>query len=220
MPKCLFISRPWWSVVVWMIVGASAGVLAQSTLAQPEWGGMGTVSKRWPLVGDWSVVGASEFRLANDFTPILIDFTAIAERGFGGSRKAGGGYLARINKNEVMHRLVQQFTWSGNTRAWKVGHRARLDQNFWADQQAVYRGRYRVTGVRALQGGQVDAGEWYVKVGTEVVQWKFPGEWVSEGRGRLGIGFRGERRGAVELALDYRRSRVKNEAWLNLQVYF
>lgn len=209
-----------WGVVVWMVVGISPGIHAQTVPAKPEWGGMGTISKRWSLGGDWSVVGSSEFRLASDLTPILIDFTAIGERGLGGSRKAGGGYLVRIDQDRTMHRLVQQFTWSGSARAWKVGHRARLDQNFWAEEMAVYRGRYRVTGVRALQGGQVDAGEWYLKVGTEGVQWKMPGEWVTEGRGRLGVGFRGVQRGAVELALDYRRSRVKNEAWLNLQVYF
>lgn len=218
MPKVRFSVR-WLGAALALALGSN-GAFGQSAGEETAWGGMVTVSNRWNLERDWSVAGASEARIGDDFKPILIDFTAIGERKIGATQRIGGGYLVRLSKDEVMHRLVQQVVGSGSVRSWQLGYRARLDQNWVLQERGVYRGRVRLTGLRALQGQQLDGGEWYVKMGAEAMQWRFSDRWVTEGRSRLGLGFRGRQQSTVEIALDYRKSVVKDELWINLQVYF
>lgn len=218
MQKVRFSARQW-SLALALALGPG-WAWGQMEAAETAWGGMITLSDRWDLQRDWSVAGATEARLGDDLKPVLIDFTAIGERKIGATQRIGGGYLVRFSENEVMHRLVQQVVGSGSVRSWQVGYRARLDQNWVLQERGVYRGRVRLTGLRALQGQQLDGGEWYVKMGTEAMQWRFSDRWVTEGRGRIGLGFRSRAQSTLEIALDYRKSRVKDEMWINLQVYF
>lgn len=100
---------------------------------------------------------------------ILSDFALYYSNRIDPDYSLNFGYLIRFRKEEVFHRLIQQFNMIQRLEDARLGHRIGIDQTFANNQNTVYRLRYRSVYEKSFSGQRVDAKEFYIKMGTELL---------------------------------------------------
>ncbi|MEL7003503.1 MAG: DUF2490 domain-containing protein [Bacteroidota bacterium] len=185
----------------------------------------------WALNFSWQsrqIFSSGEFggESRNEFDFELSDITLITSKKVGLNNNIAAGYVVRFRSNEVIHRLTQRFTIVRKYTGFRLAHRFVTDQTFSDDAETVYRLRYRMSIVAALNGLSVDAQEFYFKFNNEYLN-----SWEGEENDLeirliplLGYVFNDNNK--LETGLDYRLDSFINEPgsdhvfWINIGWYY
>jgi hypothetical protein len=137
---------------------------------------------------------------------ILTDVSATATKRIGPASSIGVGYLARLGRDKIGHRLVQQYVHLSRFGAMRMAQRLGTDQNFLAGEAITLRVRYRFTAEIPLNGEKIDAHEFYLKPNAEVL-YVWQGN-LHEPQFRLVpiLGYVFTDNNRVEMGVDYRLS--------------
>lgn len=137
---------------------------------------------------------------------ILTDVSATATKRIGPLSSVGVGYLARIGREKIGHRLAQQYVHLNRIGAVRVAQRVVTDQTFVAEEATTLRARYRFTAEIPLNGEKIDAHEFYLKPNAEVL-YVWQGN-LHEPQFRLVpiLGYVFTDNNRVEMGVDYRLS--------------
>ncbi|GAB3945216.1 hypothetical protein GCM10028805_13940 [Spirosoma harenae] len=116
----------------------------------------------------------------------------------------GGGYLIRLEDNQLVHRLIQQVNLVNDLNLITVAHRFVLDETFRQTEPVEIRGRYRLSLEKPLNGMQIDPNELYVKLNNEYLGIWSPDRTDLEIRGLLALGYNMVKDTKLELGFEYR----------------
>ncbi len=138
------------------------------------------------------------------------DFALVFSRKVNFNSSLGGGYQIRIQDDQVIHRLIQQFSIVTQLETFRLGHRFSTDQSFRKNNPAEFRFRYRIGLERALSGLTVDPGELYLKINHEYLLSVEGGTTDLEARLVPVTGLNITNNNKLESGLDYRVSGLVN----------
>lgn len=156
---------------------------------------------------------------------VLTDFSVLASRKLKHKYSLSFGYLSRFQNTDRINRFIQQFAIVDKMFRYTLSHRFMTDQTFINSQNISYRLRYRFVFERALSGLRVDANEWYLKVGNEVVTIYRNELFNLEHRITPTFGYAFSDANKLELGLDTRfKSLIHNEIefenWLTINWFY
>lgn len=135
---------------------------------------------------------------------------------------AATGYQYRlVNADENAHRTIQQLALVQRKTGYRLGHRLRADQTFRDSESTEYRFRYRLSAEFALQGLEVDPGEFYLLISDEPIFSHQGDEQDIENRFVTSLGYYFSSRHRFEAGLDFRTDKIlvdgkRNRLWINL----
>ncbi|TVZ52523.1 DUF2490 domain-containing protein [Dokdonia sp. Hel_I_53] len=168
--------------------------------------------------------GTFEGESETDIFYSLLDITSVMTRTVGVDAKVGFGYLVRFREDAVIHRFIQQYSFTTPYFGYRLGHRFRVDQTFAPNENLEVRMRYRLSSDISLNGEFIDPGEVYLKIGQEYVYAIQGSETDLEIRLVPSFGYYFDDANKVELGIDYRLDSFLTSApdhrfWLNLGYY-
>lgn len=137
----------------------------------------------------------------------------------------GGGYLIRIDSEEVKHRAIQQVSITKRYDNFRIAHRLSMDQTFSKHDDTEFRFRYRISSEVPLQGQTLDPAEFFLKLSNEYLN-SFQGEGYDlEIRGAAFLGYTLHSDSKLELGVDYRADSfitdsMRNRFWIGFNFYF
>lgn len=134
----------------------------------------------------------------------LTDIAGLLSRKAGANSSIAGGYQARIQEGQLIHRLVQQYSLVRRYTAFRLGHRFAMDQTFDPQDSPTFRLRYRISAEFPLNGQSVDPGEAYFKIGNEYLNALDGGEYDLEIRAVPAWGLAISDHNKLEIRVDYR----------------
>jgi len=146
------------------------------------------------------------------FTPLLADWANLILWKSGASTSLASGYLVRIREESTQHRIMQQFRITSNLVSSRLGHRIASDQTFTSGGATRWRGRYRITWEKPLNGQRVDPGEFYLKLAHEYLYLTQDGSSDWEIRFSPVIGLEIAPSKGIEFGLDTRFKNLRNNA--------
>ncbi|RMB63281.1 DUF2490 domain-containing protein [Dokdonia sinensis] len=154
----------------------------------------------------------------------LLDVTSVLNRTVGVDAKAGMGYLARFERERVVHRFLQQYSFTNPHYGYRLGHRFRIDQTFRPDEKFEFRARYRLSSDISLNGEFIDPGEIYIKLGNEYIGSWQDGDSDLEIRVVPSLGYYFDDAHKLELGVDYRidsflNATASHRFWLSVGYY-
>jgi hypothetical protein len=114
-----------------------------------------------------------------------------------------GGYMIRFESERIIHRLMQQVSFSQPLSIILFAHRFKSDQTWDPDEPFELRLRYRLGAQIPLFGTQVDPNELYVKTNLEYLA-RFQAGFESEIRLLPALGYLTPNQNGFELGVDYR----------------
>ena len=162
--------------------------------------------------------GRSRFRYS------LTDLSLAGARKTGPNQTLTLGYLLRMARSSIGHRLFQQYSLVQPLSAFRLGHRLAGDQTFSPEEAAEWRLRYRISLELPLSGRQVDPREMYLKLSQEQLHRFQGGGYNLELRlvPTLGLVITDESK--VETGLEYRidgflQDRPRSTFWWKLAWY-
>lgn len=132
------------------------------------------------------------------------------------------GYQYRlVNADENAHRTIQQLALVQRKTGYRLGHRLRTDQTFRDSESTEYRIRYRLSAEFALQGLEVDPGEFYLLISDEPIFSYQGDEQDIENRFVTSLGYYFSSKHRFEAGLDFRTDKIlvdgsRNRLWINL----
>lgn len=187
-------------------------VTAQSTY---QLGVIPSINLNKKLKNDWSLNFKTESRLLlrkgefngeddKDFEYVLTDLSLIAAKKVGLNSRIAGGYLARFRNNEIIHRIIQQYSIVQKLTNFRLAHRFASDQTFSLNESPEFRFRYRLTSEIPLNGQSVDPNEFYLKISNELLNNFQNSEYDLEIRIVPLIGYDITDDNKIEFGLDYR----------------
>lgn len=128
-----------------------------SAMAQGTYriGGLPSLNVNKKLRNDWSLNSKIESRLLfyrgeingiteKDFGYLLTDISLIAAKKVGLRTRIAAGYLIRLNKDGIYHRMIQQFVVLQKFSGFRLAHRLLCDQTFSAREAPEFRFRFRM----------------------------------------------------------------------------
>ncbi len=161
-------------------------ILFISVIAAGEGAGQGSyrigllpqVNLNFKITDQWRLVARAESRqqLANgtygkpigfNYATNLSDLALLVSKRVAGSKSITAGYQLRLTDQRPLHRTIQQYLVVSRFRSFRLGHRFASDQTFGAGEPVELRFRYRVSFEMALQGQNIDPGEFYFKLNQE-----------------------------------------------------
>ncbi len=153
-----------------------------------------------------------------------LDIELIATKSLESSHTLGGGYLIRRSGSSFTHRFIQQYAITRRLLTSRISHRFRTDQTFEKNESIQLRFRYRVSWEKPLNGQEIDAGEFYLKVNNEYLGILQNTKGDLEIRGLASLGFDLSDRNRVETGLDYRvenliSSNATHKLFLSIGLY-
>lgn len=156
---------------------------------------------------------------------ILTDISTLLSFKVGAHGVLNGGYLIRIEDSEIIHRTIQQYNLVFGYDSFRVGHRFATDQTYSNKTSTTFRGRYRITLEKPLEGDDVDEGEFYLKLGNEYLFSYQNNESDLEMRLLPFLGYEINAKNKIEIGLDYRLSRLlnsgsENDLWLSINWFY
>lgn len=159
-----------------------------------------------------SIAGSVQTRLLREgvgqddskFEYSLTDLTGIVEYRLRGGTRLAVGYLFRSVKEDIVHRAIQQVSWTRTMSKYRIGHRLRTDQTFAPDGGVSYRLRYRLSVQVPLDGLELDPRELYLKLATEKLHQWSSGDFSTELRVIPALGYYGNDESKIELGADAR----------------
>jgi hypothetical protein len=130
------------------------------------------------LADEWRLVARAETRqqLATgiygdpfgiSYKNSLTDLAILLSKRIAGSSSLTGGYQLRLSDQQYIHRIIQQYSLISQHRSFRLSHRFAADQSFSVDEPEEFRFRYRIGFEKALQGQNIDPGEFYFKLNQE-----------------------------------------------------
>jgi hypothetical protein len=187
------------------------------------------------LPKDWSVNFKAEsgHRLSNgnfnskidfDYDYLLTDLSLIFAKKIGINASVAGGYLIRINNENISNRAIQQISFIKRYPAFRLSHRISADQTFRAESNTEFRFRYRLSSEIPLEGQTLDPKEFFIKTNNEYLN-SFHGETYDlEVRIAGFLGYAFSPKSKFEFGLDYRidsfiENNTRNRIWLGLNFY-
>lgn len=184
------------------------------------------LEKNWALNFKWEsrqIFRQGEF----DSTPdknisfVLSDISAIIAKKVGFNSRLGGGYLLRIRKSGLYHRLIQQYTIVSILDQFRLAHRFSTDQTFSSEDANTFRLRYRITAEIPLNGQSVNAGEFYTKINNEYLNSWQDNNYDFELRIVPVLGFNFSDVNKLEIGPDYRvnsflKGDARNSFWFTI----
>lgn len=132
------------------------------------------------------------------------DISLLASRRVGITTSLAGGYMVRIQGDELIHRFIQQYSWVKKYPGYRLGHRISTDQTLRPETPAQYRFRYRISFNPSLNGEDIDPGEFYLKINHEYLNILQDGQYDLEIRLVPGLGYSFTDNNKLEAGLDYR----------------
>lgn len=136
------------------------------------------VNLNFKISDNWRLVARAETRqqLANgiygesfgfNYATNLTDMALLVSKRVAGSNSLTAGYQLRLTDRQPLYRIIQQYSVVNRFRSFRLGHRFASDQTFGGDEPVEFRFRYRISFEKALQGQNIDPGEFYFKVSQE-----------------------------------------------------
>ncbi|AXT60258.1 DUF2490 domain-containing protein [Aquimarina sp. AD10] len=161
----------------------------------------------------------------NSFDYFLTDISSLASFKIGHNSSLNGGYLLRIEDNQVTHRTIQQYSFVYSYHAIRVGHRFVTDQTFSTTTLPKYRGRYRVTLEKPLNGDKINPNEFYIKLSNEYLFSYQDSKLDIELRVLPFLGYELNLKNKIEAGIDYRLSKFinsdpKNTLWFTINWFY
>ena len=155
---------------------------------------------------------------------LLTDFAIVVSNKIGLNNKIGVGYLSRFRNDELVHRLIQQYTYVENYSSFRMAHRFSADQTFMKGVSTEYRFRYRITVEIPFNGNSVDPREFYLKINNEYLNSFEDREYDLEIRLVPLLGFKVNEDNKLEFGLDYRldsfiEDASRNRFWTSINWY-
>jgi len=147
-----------------------------------------------------------------DYNYQLSDLAAVASRPIGLGKFLAGGMQIRHSSGNLEFRLMQQFTYSPLNVGFRSVHRIAMDQSFRESKPARYRLRYRYAVQWALNGQSIDLHEWYIKLGSEILNAVEGADYDLEFRILPFLGYRLNSDTKIELGLDYRLGGIMDDS--------
>ena len=183
---------------------------------------------------DWSIIyeidsrqllqtgtfnGVSE----NEYQYVLTDFSVLGAKKISPKSRLAGGYLLRIEQDQIFHRFIQQYTYTQQVDSLALSHRFSTDQTFSSIEKPTFRVRYRVATEVPLAGKTLDADEFYIKMSNEYLNSWQDSKYDLEIRlvPLLGFNFRNDKK--VEIGMDYRldsflQNDTRHSFWMNVNL--
>ncbi len=163
---------------VWIVYLLCAVELKAQSVYQ--FGALPSVNLNNKLKNNWSLNSKIESRqllqagefggpVVEKYNYLLTDVSLIAAKKVGLNSRIAGGYLARFDQGEVIHRFIQQYIIVQRMAGLRLAHRFLTDQTFSNNEAPDFRVRYRITSEIPLNGESVDPGEFYLKLNNEYV---------------------------------------------------
>ncbi|MEM1135689.1 MAG: DUF2490 domain-containing protein [Bacteroidota bacterium] len=166
------------------------------------------------------------FREVNNtnFEYLLTDLSVIAAKKVGAKNSLAGGYLIRWEGDQIIHRLIQQFTLVSLPGSFRLAHRISTDQTFASEEVAELRFRYRITTDFPLNGQSVDPQELYLKINHEYLNAFQSSDYDLEVRVVPLLGYAITDNNKIEVGLDYRinsflNASSRNSFWVSINWY-
>lgn len=155
---------------------------------------------------------------------VLTDLAVLGSRKVGLNNTLAAGYLLRLEKGNVGHRTIQQYTLVRSYNTFRLAHRFSADQTFSKQEPAEFRLRYRLSFDIPLDGQEVDDKEFYLKLNNEYLNSVQGGTYGLEIRLVPSLGYAFNDANKVELGVDYRLSEflsgpAENTFWLPITWY-
>lgn len=198
-------------------------------------GGLPSLNVNKKLRNNWSLNSKIESRLLfyrgeingiteKDFGYLLTDISLIAAKKVGLRTRIAAGYLIRLNKDGIYHRMIQQFVVLQKFSGFRLAHRLLCDQTFSAREAPEFRFRYRITSEIPLNGLAVDPGEYYLKINNEYINKVQEKAYDLEIRLVPIIGHEISNRLKIEAGPDYRvnsflNKNTKHSCWLTFSLF-
>jgi hypothetical protein len=143
-----------------------------------------------------------EFR-GNDYRFERQDIAGILAKKLSANTRVGAGYLFRLESERVIHRLIQQISFTQPLSRVRIAHRFSSDQTWDPDEAFEFRLRYRIGFEVPLVGTQIDPNELYFKSNLEYLA-RFQDGFINEFRAIPALGYLAKNKNSFELGLDYR----------------
>jgi len=152
------------------------------------------------------------------------DLSLALSRKIAADAELAGGYQIRYEAEEIIHRTMQQISFSQSLSRTKLAHRFKADQTWVPSEPFELRLRYRFGLEYPLFGQKLDPNELYLKSNLEYLA-EFQDGLTNEFRWTPALGFLGRDENSFELGLDYRLEGIFDELrehgfWLYLGYYF
>jgi hypothetical protein len=194
-----------------------------------------TFNANYTLKNDWSVNGRLESRILfqtgrsdgfvnRDFRYQLTDFAFLGAKKIGLKSRVAGGFLVRVEGNEIIFRFIQQYILVRKLSGIRFAHRIMTDQTFSESEKPDFRLRYRLSTEFALNGESVDPGEFYIKFNNEYLNSVQDLTYDLEIRLVPLLGYSLNDRYKMEAGLDYRinsfiRGNTRETYWMNFNFF-
>lgn len=191
---------------------ANGLLIAQSSY---QLGTLPSVNVNQKLKNEWSINMKVEARqiyqkgvfsehVDPEFNYQLTDISCIGAKKLGFNSRIGAGYLIRFREGEIVHRVIQQFTYTKKYDRFKLSHRVMTDQTFSSSRAPDFRLRYRISTEIPLSGASTDPREFYLKINNEYLNNVQQLEYGLEIRIIPMLGFSINKHNKLEFGLDYR----------------
>jgi hypothetical protein len=217
-------------IIVWCFTNNT--VFAQRSY---QLGALPSLNTNYSLKNDWSLNGRLESRILfltgrsdglknRDFNYQLTDFALLGAKKVGLKSRVAGGFLVRVEGNEIIFRLIQQYIIVRKMSGIRFAHRIMTDQTFSESEKPDFRLRYRLSTEFALDGESVDPGEFYIKVNNEYLNSMQDLAYDLEIRMVPLLGYSLNDRYKMEAGLDYRinsfiRGKTRHSYWMNFNFF-
>lgn len=207
-------------------------LLAQSSY---RFGALPSVNLNVKLKNDWSTNFKIESRQqfqegnfgaekASGYSYVLTDYSAIVAKKTGLNSKLSGGYLLRFRDNQMVHRLIQQYTITQRLPSLRLAHRVVTDQTLSPKEKTEFRLRYRLATEIPLNGQSADVNELYLKLSNEYLNSLQDAVYDLEVRLVPLLGYTASESQRVEMGLNYRLNSFvsgspSHSFWLSINWY-
>lgn len=181
------------------------------------------------LPRDWSVNFKAESRQSIykdefNFDYLLTDMSLSAGKKTGINTTIIAGYLLRMGKEEIKHRVIQQLVYVKRYTSFRLAHRVAADQTFTHGDDTEYRFRYRLSSEIPVQGQSLDPKEFFLKLSNEYLNIISGSDYDLEIRGAAFLGYVFSPANKIEFGLDYRvnsfiEDKPRHRFWIGLNFY-
>lgn len=160
------------------------------------------------------------FQFSHYRTDIMVFFDQSIRPG----KSLGFGLFHRFQDGSDANRLVQQYVYLQRFRSYRLNHRFRTDQTFTKGEALELRFRYRLSSEIALQGEEVDVGEFYLNSSAESIFSLQDSDFEIENRIALALGKLLDPGEKIEWGIDYRtdgyvQNGFRTRLWAKISYY-
>jgi hypothetical protein len=185
------------------------------TQVQPSILFLPSVNLNKKLEKDWSLNFKIESRQQvysgkTAYEYLFTDFAVAGGKKIAANTRIVGGYLFRLEPEDVAHRAMQQLIIVSKYGRFRCAHRIASDQTFRQQNTPEFRLRYRLSSELPLNGATLDPQELYLKLSNEYLGSVQESQSDLEIRGLGFMGYTLTDKSKLEIGLDYRLDQFFN----------